>query len=352
MDDLSNRIDLEFPFKLDDEILRKEVIECPTLHSFFVKYCAGNKMTLEIFISSVRCLMTSESSEISLHYWLYFLKSGGGYGTHSDSENNAQHETIIGGTQQISNLMAQKLKEETKTIFHMNSVVYNIFQTNHKADVYYFRKGFSGENYSYRITGKYVIVTSPPPLAFRIHYEPPLSSARQALCQHMKMGSVIKCFIIYKTPFWRNRDLSGEIFTDKDPVCNYYDASPHDLRVGALIGFIAGKDALNWTEKTTEERKNAILEQLISILGPEASNPLGYIEKNWLEEPFICGAYQAVFPPNILHLAGHTLRKPHGRIHWAGSETGRIWIGYMEGALESAERVTDEIIFALNKSKL
>ncbi|MCL4287850.1 MAG: FAD-dependent oxidoreductase, partial [Thermoleophilia bacterium] len=35
---------------------------------------------------------------------------------------------------------------------------------------------------------------------------------------------------------------------------------------------------------------------------------------------------------------------PVGRIHWAGTETATVWSGYMEGALESAERVVAEVL--------
>jgi monoamine oxidase len=30
---------------------------------------------------------------------------------------------------------------------------------------------------------------------------------------------------------------------------------------------------------------------------------------------------------------GEQLRKPSGRIHWAGTETATIWNGYMDGAI-------------------
>jgi monoamine oxidase len=33
---------------------------------------------------------------------------------------------------------------------------------------------------------------------------------------------------------------------------------------------------------------------------------------------------------------GDVLRSPIGRIHFAGTETAKVWQGYMEGALESA----------------
>lgn len=51
----------------------------------------------------------------------------------------------------------------------------------------------------------------------------------------------------------------------------------------------------------------------------------------------------AILPPNSLAKFGHTIRKPIGRIHWAGTETATQFYGYLEGALESSERVVKEI---------
>jgi hypothetical protein len=48
-------------------------------------------------------------------------------------------------------------------------------------------------------------------------------------------------------------------------------------------------------------------------------------------------------PPGVLTELGDAIRDPIGRIHFAGTETARVWLGYMEGALESAERVTEEV---------
>ena len=41
------------------------------------------------------------------------------------------------------------------------------------------------------------------------------------------------------------------------------------------------------------------------------------------------------------------LAKPIGRIHFAGSETARAYQGYVEGALEAAERAAQEVLVAL-----
>ena len=51
-------------------------------------------------------------------------------------------------------------------------------------------------------------------------------------------------------------------------------------------------------------------------------------------------------PSHVLEFAGDgaLLRKPLGRIHWAGTETADYWTGYMDGAVRSGERAAREIL--------
>ena len=38
------------------------------------------------------------------------------------------------------------------------------------------------------------------------------------------------------------------------------------------------------------------------------------------------------------------MKRPEGRIHWAGTETAGYWHGYMDGAIRSGERVAKEVL--------
>jgi len=40
---------------------------------------------------------------------------------------------------------------------------------------------------------------------------------------------------------------------------------------------------------------------------------------------------------------GKVIRQPHGRIHWAGTETSTKWMGYIDGAIRSGERAAEEV---------
>jgi monoamine oxidase len=90
-----------------------------------------------------------------------------------------------------------------------------------------------------------------------------------------------------------------------------------------------------------------VLDSLARVLGPEALHPIDYFDHDWLAEPFIGGGYSCYAPPGVVTAGLEDLAKPIGRIHFAGSETARAYQGYVEGALEAAERASHEVLTAL-----
>jgi monoamine oxidase len=56
------------------------------------------------------------------------------------------------------------------------------------------------------------------------------------------------------------------------------------------------------------------------------------------------GRNKRPFPARrVLTSLGHALRRPTGRIHWAGTETAPRWFGFIEGAVRSGERAAEEV---------
>jgi monoamine oxidase len=56
--------------------------------------------------------------------------------------------------------------------------------------------------------------------------------------------------------------------------------------------------------------------------------------------------------PGMILDHGSALTEPVGRIHWAGAETASEWNGYMDGAVESGERVAREVLADLASDDL
>ncbi|WP_455568576.1 flavin monoamine oxidase family protein [Streptomyces netropsis] len=168
-----------------------------------------------------------------------------------------------------------------------------------------------------------------------------MPAARDQLTQRLPMGSALKTFAIYDTPFWRADGLSGLALDLDGPMT--FDASRPD-GPGMLCTLLTGPAAQQLAKLDTAERRATIIRSLVRGYGPHAARPVDWREKNWADDPYCRGGYNAYFPPGVLTSVGSALRTPVGRIHWAGSETAIKWAGYIEGAIRSGERAADEIL--------
>jgi monoamine oxidase len=92
------------------------------------------------------------------------------------------------------------------------------------------------------------------------------------------------------------------------------------------------------------DRRAAALRVFADCFGSEALRPREYFETNWPAERWSRGGPVGVAGPGVYTALGPALRRPVGRIHWAGTETSTYWNGYMDGAVRSGERAAREVM--------
>lgn len=162
----------------------------------------------------------------------------------------------------------------------------------------------------------------------------------------MPMGSVIKALLAYERPFWRAQGWSGEVISDEGPFGPVADATPPHSPHGVLVGFFDGGHSRPLAGAPESVRRDAAVASLQRYFGPQAANPIGYVERNWISEPWSLGGYAGITAPGALTTCGPALRAPCGLIHWAGTETATRWMGYIDGAIQAGERAADEVAAA------
>lgn len=280
---------------------------------------------------AVRAILAAEPGDVSLLFFLFYLRSGGGLMRLADIKGGAQQDRLHGGTQQLSQGLAAHLPSDALLL---DAPVHAIRQASDGV-VVMSKRG--------NVNARYAVVAVPPPLAAAIDYTPGLPPARAALIRQMPMGASIKCIMAYQRPFWRDRGLSGEILSNTSAFCMTFDDSPADGSYGAIVAFIQGAQAQAWHRRSTAERATMLRDELVRLFGPQAAQPLGYLEKNWIDDPWSQGCYAAFMPPGVMTAYGAALRTPAGRIHWAGTETAERWNGYMDGAIEAGARAAAEV---------
>ena len=197
------------------------------------------------------------------------------------------------------------------------------------------------------ITTRRLIMATPPPLAAQIAWEPGLSQDRRRLLEKQTMGSTIKAWLAYDRPFWRDSNHNGFVMDDTSAFTPAFDATPPGSDVGLIAGFFESVEGRSVADDGPEARREIAVRTLVRHLGPQAAEPLEYVDKDWTAEQWSKGCYGAVMPPGVLTTVGHLMRKPFGAVHWAGTETATEWSGYVEGALESGDRAAGEVLSAL-----
>ena len=93
-----------------------------------------------------------------------------------------------------------------------------------------------------------------------------------------------------------------------------------------------------------------MIDAFADYFGEEARNPVDYVDQDWTAEEYTRGCYAAMMGPGVWSSLGCDLREPIGAMHVAGTETATSFYGYLEGALEAAERAAAEVETALASS--
>lgn len=285
---------------------------------------------IQTAISAVLCC---KASEVSYLFFLDCLSKNHGLSTLLGVKGGAQQDKFHGGAWQIAKKLADQIGENIQ----LNSPVTRIEYDQQQVKVHTDNQIF---------TAKHVVITVPPPVISKIEFSPELPSARMELIKQMKMGAVIKIHVAYATPFWRQKGWSGAVASADRALSVVFDQSPEDESCGILVGLIEADHAKAVSKMDETARRELLIADLVYYFGDDALQPIEYVEQDWIKEPWSQGGYLAYMPPKLLSSFGEDIRQPVGRIHWAGTETGTEWMGYLDGALQSGIRVAEEIISA------
>lgn len=288
-----------------------------------------------------QALFGGEAREASLLFTLAYVAAAGNETTKGTFErlfnvrNGAQQSRFIGGSQLVSQRVAAALGASV----HLGTPVRRISQSG---------TGVTVESDLVTVSAKHVVVAVPPALASRIVYNPLLPAARDLLTQRSPMGALMKVEAIYPTPFWRDKNLTGQFLDTAGPVGYSFDNSPPDGSLGVLAGFVGGTQNRVYGPMAPAARRTAVLKQFASVFGDNRFlTPIGYFDMDWVNEEWSRGGPTAILGPGTLLAYGPAIREPVGRIHWAGTETADFWQGYMDGAVRSGERAATEVLSAL-----
>ena len=240
--------------------------------------------------------------------------------------------TIRGGTDRLPKNLASRLAER----IHYGSPVIRIEQSSSSVSVTAVQRRMT------RIfTGDRLIVAVPFAALKPVQFNPLLSVLARETIEQLPNTSVVKVFIQTHSRFWLTEGQSGGASTDLPLTLLSERTINQPGPRGILEAYVAGAPARQLCALGPEERLRAVSSDLAKLFPSSGDYYESGTSKCWDEDEWSRGAY-AWFRPGQMTRYLPALGKREGRIHFAGDHTSPT-PGWMEGALQSAERVVKEV---------
>jgi len=157
------------------------------------------------------------------------------------------------------------------------------------------------------------------------------------------MAAHAKAVAIFDKPFWQEQGLSGTAMSQVGPLVEIHNASPYENGPYALFGFV-GYPASARKQIGQSELIKLVEQQLVSIFGPAASNPIDVILQDWSTEPFTADA-KDLDAPNGHPAYGLSIEATgewDTRLQFISTETNYNNGGLIEGAIDRANRFVEQ----------
>ncbi len=306
-------------------------------------------------VSFTKWLKDTAFSEEARSYWRYVAESGmcassddfsplevsqqiatmGGLG-HLET---AEHEFFATGAQTIASRLAAdlgdrvQLQAPVRALRHGGQVVRAITDRD-------------------EFLGRRVILALPPQLVREISFDDSLSLQVRQEGENLLLGQVVKNVVVYDRAWWRDAGLSGTAETPGEQIGLLVDSSNNAGRPGILVALATGHGAAILSKMDDAARKATVASHVLRVLGNSGDSPAppnNFFSMDWITELWSLGGYASRRTVGQWTDKRDTVAAPHGPIHFAGTETATEWRSYMEGALQSAERASAEVINEFNQ---
>lgn len=245
---------------------------------------------------------------------------------------------IAGGNDRLPQAFATALGDRVK----YRSEVVRIAQDDQGVTI-----GFDDAAGRQEVTADRCVCALPFAPLRRVQLDADFSQEKMDAIQSLEYMPAARCYFQTKTQFWQDDplgSLGGIDLVGTDTMAgriwNTSSQQP-DQTSGMLHAYMFDREALEFTS-LGDQRERAMTRLFSSLLPGIEEQVLAVAHKAWHEDPWAGGGWGWTQPED-LHWLLPAMRRPEGRVHFAGEHTS-LWIAWMNGALESAERAVDEIL--------
>jgi monoamine oxidase len=169
-----------------------------------------------------------------------------------------------------------------------------------------------------------------------VTFHPGLPPLLQRAIGELGYGTVTKTAVQFGERQWPSGYATTEGITQR----LYEPTVDQPGHAGVLMSYAGGDGGRRLAAMAEQDRLGLIEAEMRAVHGLTAPSTGGF-SRAWSAEPRFGGSY-AVYRPGQVTAFWDVLRRPSGRI-WLCGEHVATWTGYLEGAVESGERVASEI---------
>ena len=242
---------------------------------------------------------------------------------------HADASSVIGGVDQLASGLATELGDRIRTSCAVEAISAA-------------KDGVRVRTAHGELLGRDIVVAVPPPTVGAIDIDPALGELAAHGSIELARARVVKQVLVYDSPWWRDRGLSGQADTPTRAIDFLTDASGRARR-GVLVALATGPRADALLAVGADERRALTLTHVERVLGPAPAGPTCVLHHDWVADPWTLGGYASRRGPG-----GWTSSAPtspgHPRVHLAGTEQAVEWRSYMEGALDAGERAARAVM--------
>ena len=278
----------------------------------------------------------TEQSSLNMLYLLGF--SGQGQLRIFGPSNEKYH--VRGGNDQITARLAGAVSNQITTGSELVAIARN-------SDGGYrlsFQSGLSTKT----ATADHVVLALPFSILRDVDYSKAgFSQVKTTAIEQLGMGTDSKLHVQFNDRFWNTLGNQGDTYSDTGYQTTWEVTRAQPGTAGILVDYTGGNIGASFGTGTPAERATKFLSQLEPVLPGISARWNGMATVDyWTGNPWTKGSYSYWKVGQYTKFAGAE-RQQEGACHFAGEHTSIDFQGYLNGAVESGERATSEILAAL-----
>lgn len=238
---------------------------------------------------------------------------------------------IEGGNDRLPGAVARALKGRLL----LESVVRRVRQDARGVGVTFEERGARHE-----IHADYLVAAIPATTLRDVVFTPALPADQARALASLRYGHATRMLLQFERPFWRKARRPRAFGTDLSIGAVWEADEEQRGRAGILSLLAGGRASQELREIVGSEGAEGVTRRLSWLGRPAALLETWTIA--WEDDPWSRGGY-AYFDPSFDPALRRWLRRPAGRIVFAGEHTSIESQGYMNGAIESGLRAATEV---------